>query len=87
MNQLGIMGLAAPLPPQSMFQHQTMAQNLALNQNLMGQNLGQNLGKIVLAKSKKAHLKKRIIDWERDSSQYGMGPPNVQFCFKIRNGF
>ncbi|CAB3232975.1 unnamed protein product [Arctia plantaginis] len=44
MNQLGIMGLAAPLPPQSMFQPQSMAQNLALNQNLMSQNLGQNLG-------------------------------------------
>lgn len=44
MNQLGIMGLAAPLPPQSIFPHQSMAQNLALNQNLMGQNLGQNLG-------------------------------------------
>lgn len=45
MNQLGIMGLAPPLPPQAIFQHQSMAQNLALNQNLMGQNIGQNLGK------------------------------------------
>ncbi|XP_026733928.1 uncharacterized protein LOC113498184 [Trichoplusia ni] len=44
-NQLGMMGLAAPLPPQALaFQHQNIAQNLALNQNLMGQNLGQNLG-------------------------------------------
>ncbi|KAJ8707355.1 hypothetical protein PYW08_010607 [Mythimna loreyi] len=44
MSQLGMMGLAAPLPPQALaFQHQNIAQ-MGLNQNLMGQNLGQNLG-------------------------------------------
>lgn len=43
------LGLGAPLQPAlppSLLQQQNMlgAQNLALNQNLMGHNLGQNLG-------------------------------------------